>query len=293
MAIVLRHFRILRSIRSEIRHFHGPFKHSTPLKLRHIGQYYHRIAAGLPLIFPETSRGLPRSRAAPSPCPSTLPMRRGRQGHRGSAAGRLTPVAGPGASGRPAGGTADRGVRPGRRPRGRRGDAAGIRALHQGRVGLMVRWPRRCCACRMPLGRPADRGQAGQGRLRRTRPSPRLSSSRPRPGRSGPRRIIQPGETSEGTWASSRSALASSRTHGHAPGHAGDGHHFVLGQTIDEALKRGSSKGRHYRYSFDMLGKVPARQRMPAATTILCHGHRGHRSAPRGTSPRRTVPASR
>ena len=34
------------------------------------------------------------------------------------------------------------------------------------------------------------------------------------------------------------------------------GSHFVLGQTIEEALKRaGSAQGRLYRYSFDMLGE--------------------------------------
>ena len=34
------------------------------------------------------------------------------------------------------------------------------------------------------------------------------------------------------------------------------GNHFVLGQTIEEALKRaGSAQGRVYRYSFDMLGE--------------------------------------
>ncbi len=34
------------------------------------------------------------------------------------------------------------------------------------------------------------------------------------------------------------------------------GNHFVLGQTIEEALKRaGSKSGKLYRYSFDMLGE--------------------------------------
>ncbi len=34
------------------------------------------------------------------------------------------------------------------------------------------------------------------------------------------------------------------------------GNHFVLGQTIDEALNRaGSGAARSYRYSFDMLGE--------------------------------------
>ncbi len=70
-------------------------------------------------------------------------------------------------------------------------------------------------------------------------------------------RIIQPGETPEGVLAmlTRRLGLPAVRS---ATRQAMRlmGSHFVLGQTIDEALQRaGSGGGRLYRYSFDMLGE--------------------------------------
>lgn len=70
-------------------------------------------------------------------------------------------------------------------------------------------------------------------------------------------RIIQPGETPEGILRqlTKRLGLPAVRTATRQAMRV-MGSHFVLGQTIDEALKRaGSSKGRLYRYSFDMLGE--------------------------------------
>ena len=70
-------------------------------------------------------------------------------------------------------------------------------------------------------------------------------------------RIIQPGETPEGVLArlTKRLGLPAVRTATRqAMRLMGD--HFVLGQTIEEALRRaGSRKGRVFRYSFDMLGE--------------------------------------
>jgi RHH-type proline utilization regulon transcriptional repressor/proline dehydrogenase/delta 1-pyrroline-5-carboxylate dehydrogenase len=70
-------------------------------------------------------------------------------------------------------------------------------------------------------------------------------------------RVIQPGETPEGIVASlaKRIGLPAVRT---ATRQAMKvlGSHFVLGQTIGEALKRASSgEARGFRYSFDMLGE--------------------------------------
>src|SRR5262245_9342055 len=70
-------------------------------------------------------------------------------------------------------------------------------------------------------------------------------------------RIIQPGETPDGIIGqlAKRLALPAVRT---AVRQAMRvlGNHFVLGQTIDEALQRArSGEGRLYRYSFDMLGE--------------------------------------
>lgn len=70
-------------------------------------------------------------------------------------------------------------------------------------------------------------------------------------------RIIQPGETPEGILRqlTKRLGLPAVRTATRQAMRV-MGNHFVLGQTIDEALKRaGSAKGRIYRYSFDMLGE--------------------------------------
>jgi RHH-type transcriptional regulator, proline utilization regulon repressor / proline dehydrogenase / delta 1-pyrroline-5-carboxylate dehydrogenase len=70
-------------------------------------------------------------------------------------------------------------------------------------------------------------------------------------------RIIQPGETPEGILRqlTKRLGLPAVRTATRQAMRV-MGNHFVLGQTIDEALKRaGTAKGRIYRYSFDMLGE--------------------------------------
>lgn len=70
-------------------------------------------------------------------------------------------------------------------------------------------------------------------------------------------RIIQPGETPEGILRqmTKRLGLPAVRTATRQAMRV-MGNHFVLGQTIEEALKRaGSAKGRVYRYSFDMLGE--------------------------------------
>lgn len=70
-------------------------------------------------------------------------------------------------------------------------------------------------------------------------------------------RVIQPGETPEGILASlaKRIGLPTVRT---ATRQAMKvlGSHFVLGQTIEEALRRaGAGEARGFRYSFDMLGE--------------------------------------
>jgi RHH-type proline utilization regulon transcriptional repressor/proline dehydrogenase/delta 1-pyrroline-5-carboxylate dehydrogenase len=70
-------------------------------------------------------------------------------------------------------------------------------------------------------------------------------------------RIIQPGETPESILGqlTKRLGLPAVRTATRQAMRV-MGNHFVLGQTIEEALKRAtSSKGRLYRYSFDMLGE--------------------------------------
>ena len=70
-------------------------------------------------------------------------------------------------------------------------------------------------------------------------------------------RIIKPGETPEGIIGSlaKRVGLPTVRTATRQAMRV-MGSHFVLGQTIEEALKRATSgQGRLYRYSFDMLGE--------------------------------------
>ena len=73
------------------------------------------------------------------------------------------------------------------------------------------------------------------------------------------------------------------------------GNHFVLGQTIEEALKRArSGAARLYRYSFDMLGEG-ARTAADAARYFEAYArrHRRHRPRRRQRSPCPTGPASR
>jgi RHH-type proline utilization regulon transcriptional repressor/proline dehydrogenase/delta 1-pyrroline-5-carboxylate dehydrogenase len=70
-------------------------------------------------------------------------------------------------------------------------------------------------------------------------------------------RIIQPGETPDGILAqmAKRIGLPTIRTAARQAMKV-MGNHFVLGQTIEEALKRaGSGAARSFRYSFDMLGE--------------------------------------
>ena len=70
-------------------------------------------------------------------------------------------------------------------------------------------------------------------------------------------RIIQPGETPDGIIASlaKRIGLPTIRTAARQAMRV-MGSHFVLGQTIDEALTRANAgSARSYRYSFDMLGE--------------------------------------
>ena len=70
-------------------------------------------------------------------------------------------------------------------------------------------------------------------------------------------RIIQPGETPEGILGqlAKRLGLPAVRAATRRAMRV-MGNHFVLGQTIEEALERGrSGAGRLYRYSFDMLGE--------------------------------------
>lgn len=70
-------------------------------------------------------------------------------------------------------------------------------------------------------------------------------------------RVIQPGETPEGIVRQLAKRLGTPTVRA-ATRQAMRvmGNHFVLGQTIEEALSRaGSAKGRVYRYSFDMLGE--------------------------------------
>ena len=70
-------------------------------------------------------------------------------------------------------------------------------------------------------------------------------------------RIIQPGETPEGILGAvaKRIGLPAVRAATRQAMRV-MGNHFVLGQTIEEALERArSGSGRLYRYSFDMLGE--------------------------------------
>jgi RHH-type proline utilization regulon transcriptional repressor/proline dehydrogenase/delta 1-pyrroline-5-carboxylate dehydrogenase len=87
-------------------------------------------------------------------------------------------------------------------------------------------------------------------------------------------RVIQPGETPEGILRqmTKRLGVPTVRT---ATRQAMRimGNHFVLGQTIEEALKRAQSpKGRIYRYSFDMLGEG-ARTRKDAKKYYDSYAH--------------------
>ena len=70
-------------------------------------------------------------------------------------------------------------------------------------------------------------------------------------------RVIQPGETPDGIFGQIAKRLGLPALRG-ATRQAMRlmGSHFVLGETIDEALKRaGTTAGRLFRYSFDMLGE--------------------------------------
>jgi len=87
-------------------------------------------------------------------------------------------------------------------------------------------------------------------------------------------RVIQPGETPEGILRQMTKRLGAPTVRT-ATRQAMRimGNHFVLGQTIEEALKRAQSpKGRVYRYSFDMLGEG-ARTRSDAKKYFDSYAH--------------------
>ncbi len=87
-------------------------------------------------------------------------------------------------------------------------------------------------------------------------------------------RVIQPGETPEGILRqmTKRLGVPTVRTATRQAMRV-MGNHFVLGQTIEEALKRAqSAKGRVYRYSFDMLGEG-ARTRKDAQKYFASYAH--------------------
>ena len=109
-------------------------------------------------------------------------------------------------------------------------------------------------------------------------------------------RIIQPGETPEGILGqlAKRVGLPAVRAATRQAMRVMGGH-FVLGQTIEEALERAQSgSGRLYRYSFDMLGEGARTRGRRAALFRTPTPPRSRRSAARpGTSPCPTGPASR
>ncbi len=91
-------------------------------------------------------------------------------------------------------------------------------------------------------------------------------------------RVIHPGETPEGIVEAlvKRLGLPAVRA---ATRQAMRllGSHFVMGQTIEEALKRADA-GREYLYSFDMLGEgARTAADAEALFRVLCRRHRRHR----------------
>jgi proline dehydrogenase len=84
-------------------------------------------------------------------------------------------------------------------------------------------------------------------------------------------RIIQPGETPDGVLGQLIKRLGLPAVRGairRAMRLLGD--HFVLGQTIEQALERArTGTGRPYRYSFDMLGEGREPQRTRDAILSL------------------------
>ena len=70
------------------------------------------------------------------------------------------------------------------------------------------------------------------------------------------------------------------------------GSHFVLGQTISEALARGGAHP-EFRYSFDMLGEAPAPRMMPSATCAPMPTRSRRSALPPAPLPCRSGPASR
>ena len=131
--------------------------------------------------------------------------------------------------------------RPQGRPRRRRGVAARIFALHQGGPRPDGAGRGAAARARRRDRRPADRGQARPGRFRRPRSqSPTPSWSRPRPGRSAsPRASSSPARrpTSILGRLAKRLGVPAVRTATRQAMRV-MGNHFVLGQTIEEALKR-------------------------------------------------------
>jgi hypothetical protein len=55
------------------------------------------------------------------------------------------------------------------------------------------------------------------------------------------------------------------------------GRHFVLGQTIEQAIRRAARPKAGYRYSYDMLGEAAARLPTPSVSCRLPGRDRGDR----------------
>ena len=169
--------------------------------------------------------------------------------------------------------------RPRWRARRRRGFPACLCALHQGGPGADGAGGSAAARAGRRYRRPTDRGQAQGRRLgaARSRSAALLvSASAWTLGITA--RVIHPGETPEGivdalvkrlglpaVRAATRQAMRLL------------GSHFVLGQTIEEALKRAGSHG-EFLYSFDMLGEgARTADRCRALFQILCRCHRRDR----------------
>ncbi len=145
-----------------------------------------------------------------------------------------------------------------RRARRHRGLPARLFALHQGGPGADGAGRGAAARARMrPPPTALIEDKLAAGRLVAADTSSRTPSwSRPRPGRSASRRASSSParrRRASSTACSSGSACLTVRT---ATRQAMRllGTHFVLGQTIEEALTRAGSH-REFRYSFDMLGE--------------------------------------
>ena len=180
-----------------------------------------------------------------------------------------------------------------RRARRHRGFPARVFALHPGgpRPDGAGRGAAARAGCRDR--RPADRGQARGRRLGPPRGrNPTRCSSRPRPGRSASSaRIIQPGETPENILGQlgKRLGLPAVRT---ATRQAMRllGSHFVLGQTIEEAL--GARRASRANSAIPTTCSARARAPRPTRSAIsLPMRARSRRSARRAGNARAAGPA--